>query len=458
MKPHRLPMFIFLIFAPVVINAALPAELYWKSMLPNTTMPKAIKDLLSAGNMGKTICDDLNSQLLVWQLHEDPAAIDQLRDDPNSQLLVWQKHEDPAATDQLHDDPNSQLLVWQKHEGPAAIDQLRDDPNSQLKVWQEHKHPVATDQLRDDPNSQLKVWQKHEDPTATDQLRDDPNSQLKVWQKHKDPEAIDQLRDDPNSQLLVWQKHEDPAATDQLRDDPNSQLLVWRHCATETHSRDDSGKFLFLSENDLHPGKKLKMLFTKSPYPTTLIPHEVADTIPFSLKKVPEILKMFSIEPESKKAKIIKGVIHHCQEPPTKGEEKHCATSLESMVDYATSKLGKNVKAYSTEVEKETKLQTYTIAPGVKKISDEVMACHQTHYPYVVFHCHQVGGLSRAYFVPLEGSDGTRVKAIVVCHSDTSDWDVDHLAFRTLKIDPGTASVCHFSPADNVVWIPHKTT
>ncbi|KAI4331768.1 hypothetical protein L6164_016725 [Bauhinia variegata] len=499
---------------PLVINAALPPELYWKSMLPNTTMPKAVKDLLSAGSIGNAMIKDPNSPIFIWrrattnQLHNDlnnpvffwrSVTTNQLQDDPNNPIIFWQR----ARTNKLHDDPNNPIFFWR----PVATDQLQDDPNNPIFFWQR----ATTDQLHDDPNNPIFFWRRattdqlHDDPNnpiffwqplaTTDQLHDNPNNPIFFWQ----PVATDQLQDDPNNPIFFWRRattdqlHDDPnnpiffwrrAITDQLHDNSNNPIFFWRHATTDqlhdnpnnpiffwqrattdqlhddpnnpisvNQTLDDSSKILFFLENDLSPGKKLEMLFTKSPYSKILIPREVADAIPFSVEMLPEILKMFSVEPGSKEAQTIKTAIHHCEEPPRiKGAQKHCATSLESMVDYITSKLGKNVKAYSTEVEKETKLQTYTISPGVKKISDEVIACHQKHYPYALFHCHKVGNSNRAYFVPLEGSDGTRVKAIAVCHSDTSEWDPNHLALRTLKIKPGTAPVCHFSPADNIFW------
>ncbi|XP_052111649.1 BURP domain protein RD22 [Arachis duranensis] len=136
-----------------------------------------------------------------------------------------------------------------------------------------------------------------------------------------------------------------------------------------------------------------------------------------------------------------------------KGEEKYCATSLESMVDFSTSKLGKNVDLVSTEISKETKLQSYKVAAGVKKINhgNKAVVCHKQNYPYAVFYCHKTETIM-AFKVPLEGADGSRVKAAAVCHTDTSGWNPKHLAFQVLKVKPGTP-VCHFLPEDHVVWV-----
>ncbi|KNA03061.1 hypothetical protein SOVF_212750, partial [Spinacia oleracea] len=46
------------------------------------------------------------------------------------------------------------------------------------------------------------------------------------------------------------------------------------------------------------------------------------------------------------------------------------------------------------------------------------------------------------------------VEAVAVCHMDTSQWSPNHASFRVLKIKPGSSPVCHFFPADNLVWVP----
>ena len=56
---------------------------------------------------------------------------------------------------------------------------------------------------------------------------------------------------------------------------------------------------------------------------------------------MPEIMNYFSVKPDLKEAEIMKKTVKECEEPRTKGEEKYGATSLESMVDFNTNKLGK---------------------------------------------------------------------------------------------------------------------
>jgi hypothetical protein len=99
-------------------------------------------------------------------------------------------------------------------------------------------------------------------------------------------------------------------------------------------------------------------------------------------------------------------------------------------------------------------MQQYVIAKGVKRFGEKnkAVVCHKENYPYAVFYCHKTD-TTKVYSVPLEGVDGNRVKAVAVCHTDTSQWNPKHLAFQVLKVQPGTVPVCHFLPQDHVVWV-----
>ncbi|KAL1291211.1 hypothetical protein HN51_059770 [Arachis hypogaea] len=234
---------------------------------------------------------------------------------------------------------------------------------------------------------------------------------------------------------------------------PNSPF-IYRYAASETQLHDDPNVALFFLQKDLHPGTKFNLHFTKTTDDAAaFLPRQVADSLPFSSNKVEDVFSKLSVDPQSDEANAIKNTIKECEEPGIKGEEKYCATSLESMVDFSTSKLGKNIDVVSTEISKETKLQSYNVAPGVKKINHEnkAVVCHKQNYPYALFYCHKTE-TTMAFKVPLEGADGSRVKAAAVCHTDTSGWNPKHLAFQVLKVKPGTP-VCHFLPEDHVVWV-----
>ncbi|MED6200594.1 hypothetical protein PIB30_086735 [Stylosanthes scabra] len=212
-----------------------------------------------------------------------------------------------------------------------------------------------------------------------------------------------------------------------------------------------NGTFFF--EHDLLPGKKLILGHIVPSDEFTFLPDKIAKTIPFSSNRLPEILNRLNIEADSAEAKSIKSSLEHCENPAMNGEDKYCATSLESLVDFAVSKLGRNIRLLSTEFERETQDRQYSVATeGAKKIAEKGMVCHQMDYPYAVFYCHKVK--TRTYSVPLVASnDGTRVKAIAVCHPDTADWSPDYIPFKMLNTKPG-ATICHFLSTDTVIWVP----
>ncbi|KAJ6697594.1 hypothetical protein OIU85_003917 [Salix viminalis] len=209
---------------------------------------------------------------------------------------------------------------------------------------------------------------------------------------------------------------------------------------------------IFYLYNDLHPGKKMKIRFTDGGTKVSFLPRQVAESIPFSSDKIPEILKYFALEVNSKEAQIIREEIGGCEEPNLEREEKFCATSLESLIDFNVERLGQNVRVISTEAGKK---QEYTVSARARMIGDDKAAvCHKMRYPYAVHYCHVIAD-TEVYVVPLVGADGTKVKAVTVCHLNTSAWSPDHMAFEVLKIKPGSA-VCHFLNSDTLVWVPAK--
>nr|CAD1834037.1 unnamed protein product [Ananas comosus var. bracteatus] len=215
---------------------------------------------------------------------------------------------------------------------------------------------------------------------------------------------------------------------------PGKNPFLYTYAATDTQLHDDRDVALFFLEKDLRPGATFTLHFTK-----TARTH-------------------FSIDQNSVEAEEMKNTLHECEEPAMNGEKKTCATSLESMVDFATSSLGtRRVRAISTTVhgEPQARKQRYAITgSGVRRanIGDEVVACHAEAYAYAVFYCHAAGS-TRAYEVSMVGEeDGARAEAVAVCHTDTAAWNPKHLAFQVLKVAPGSVPVCHFLPQDSVVW------
>ncbi|OMO54417.1 hypothetical protein COLO4_36492 [Corchorus olitorius] len=185
---------------------------------------------------------------------------------------------------------------------------------------------------------------------------------------------------------------------------------------------------------------------------TTFLPDQVSKSIPFSSDKLPEILKHFSFETESSEANAMKQAMKACERKAMHGEAMYCATSFESFVDWSVSKLGKNIKLLSNELEKETKNSVFKIGKGIQNMGENEIVCHKMSYPYAVFLCHSIDK-TVVYKVPLVGIDGTKVNALAICHKDTSAWDPNHPALLFLKVKPGTVPICHFVVRDTLVWV-----
>ncbi|CAN8252295.1 unnamed protein product [Cochlearia groenlandica] len=242
---------------------------------------------------------------------------------------------------------------------------------------------------------------------------------------------------------------------------PGPNPFVYYYAASETQLHDDPKAALFFLEKDLVPGKSMNLRFNaKDGYcgKAAFLPRVDAETVSFGSEKFSEILETFSVKPGSVEAKMMKKTIEECEAKKVDGEEKYCATSLEAMVDFCVSKLGKNrVRAVSTKVDKENApMQKYEIAAaGVKKLSnDNSVVCHKQKFPFAVFYCHKAMKTT-VYSVPLIGENAMRAKAVAVCHKNTSAWNPNHLAFKVLKVKPGTVPICHFLPETHVVWFKY---
>ncbi|XP_022896882.1 BURP domain protein USPL1-like [Olea europaea var. sylvestris] len=242
--------------------------------------------------------------------------------------------------------------------------------------------------------------------------------------------------------------------------DENSGKNLHEYSMSHTNHLDPELNVFFYI-NELKVGKKMPIYFPiKDPSTSPpLLSKEESDSIPFSSEKLPYILQLFSFLKGSKQAKAMENTLQHCEFPPLKGETKFCATSLESMLDSTRSIFGFKVKfkvLTTTHLTKSiTLLQNYTILEVPEEIlARKIVACHTLPYPYTVFYCHSQESDNKLFKVSLVGEDGGRVEAAAICHMDTSHWDPEHVSFRVLKTRPGASPVCHFFPADNLIWIP----
>ena len=223
----------------------------------------------------------------------------------------------------------------------------------------------------------------------------------------------------------------------------------------------DPSSMVFFTLNDLKVGRTMSLYFRERDPSVSpqFLPREKADSIPFSSKQLPYLLQHFSFQPGSSQAKGMEHTLNQCETRPIKGEIKFCATSLESMLDFAHTIFGLDTdfKILSTTHIKNSRTiyQNYTVLEVPKEISaPKVVACHTMPYPYAIFYCHSLESQNKVFKVSLAGQNGDRLKAVAICHMDTSQWNHHHASFQVLGIKPGSSHVCHFFPAENHVFVP----
>ncbi|XP_058744315.1 unknown seed protein USP-like [Vicia villosa] len=149
---------------------------------------------------------------------------------------------------------------------------------------------------------------------------------------------------------------------------------------------------------------------------------------------------------DEKEARILN---NYCGTPSAIGEDKHCALSLESMIDFSISKLGKNIKVMSSSFSQN---QDKYVVEEVKKIGDKAVMCHKLNFKKVIFYCHVVNATT-TYTVPLVAFDGTKSKALTICHHDTRGMNPIVLN-EVLNVKPGTVPICHFIGNKAIAWVP----
>ncbi|KAE9586647.1 putative BURP domain-containing protein [Lupinus albus] len=223
----------------------------------------------------------------------------------------------------------------------------------------------------------------------------------------------------------------------------------------------DPSLMVFFTLKDFKAGKRMPIHFPKRDPETSpkLWPKEQADSIPFSLNQLPYLLKLFSFSPNSPQAIAMQSTLSECESKPIKGEIKFCATSYESMLEFTHRIIGlkSDLQSFATlhQTKSSVTFQNYTILDTLMKIeAPKMVACHTMPYPYGIFYCHSQESENRVYRVLLEGDNEDKVEAMVVCHLDTSEWSPSHVSFQVLGVTPGTSSVCHFFPADHLIWVP----
>ncbi|KAK4406291.1 Polygalacturonase 1 beta-like protein 1 [Sesamum angolense] len=157
--------------------------------------------------------------------------------------------------------------------------------------------------------------------------------------------------------------------------------------------------------------------------------------------------------PESSK-EAIGTTLSYCNADAIKGELKVCPKSLEEMIHFSKSALGKDRLLALTS--KSTKGSGDELKIGKIKQFDveKIIACHEMYLPFATYFCHSLPS-SRIYSVDfVETKSGAPVNTVLaICHMDTSSWPADHVAFQILKSVPGQGEACHWLNEIDLAWI-----
>ncbi|KAG2611188.1 hypothetical protein PVAP13_4KG123700 [Panicum virgatum] len=200
-------------------------------------------------------------------------------------------------------------------------------------------------------------------------------------------------------------------------------------------------------------------VFPNRPIPSAILSHFSARSVSVSMAR-----DMWS-------------TLSSCEHPrEVVGEQKACATSLESMHKFVASALGtSSIHAFSTSLDvpeegiaslsdiyKVAAMRALTTHGATKEPSNTV-TCHSMSFPFVLFYCHAVNP-TRIYeitlkkvkngVVPAVKRRSPVVRALAVCHVDTSGFDPTLNYWVKLGLKPGQASVCHFLTRGDVLWTP----
>ncbi|KAL0377087.1 UNVERIFIED_CONTAM: Polygalacturonase 1 beta-like protein 1 [Sesamum calycinum] len=207
-------------------------------------------------------------------------------------------------------------------------------------------------------------------------------------------------------------------------------------------------RFSFFKLSILKEGNTIHLSNLKESLPyRAFLPPQMASKITLTPKGIAKVF------PESSK-EAIGTTLSYCNADAIKGELKVCPKSLEEMINFSKSALGKNRLLALTS--KSTKGSGDELK--IRKIKqfdvEKIIACHEMYLPFATYFCHSLPS-SRIYSVDfVETKSGAPVNTVLaICHMDTSSWPADHVAFQILKSVPGQGEACHWLNEIDLAWI-----
>ncbi|KAK7309688.1 hypothetical protein RJT34_06620 [Clitoria ternatea] len=212
----------------------------------------------------------------------------------------------------------------------------------------------------------------------------------------------------------------------------------------------------FFREKTLKQGTVMPMPDIRDKMPKrSFLPRSILSKLPFSTSKISELKHVFKASDNGSMESMMRDSLGDCERVPSRGETKRCVGSLEDMIDFATSVLGRNVVVRSTQNVNGSKKNV--MVGRVSKINGgkvtRSVSCHQSLFPYLLYYCHAVPKV-RVYEADLlDPKTKAQINhGVAICHLDTSDWSPTHGAFLSLGSGPGRIEVCHWIFENDMAW------
>uniref|UniRef100_A0A7N2LB56 BURP domain-containing protein n=1 Tax=Quercus lobata TaxID=97700 RepID=A0A7N2LB56_QUELO len=187
---------------------------------------------------------------------------------------------------------------------------------------------------------------------------------------------------------------------------------------------------IFFRESMLKKGKVMPMPDIKDKMPErSFLPRSISSKLPFSTSKISELKKIFHAEDNSTMETMIVEALNKCEKAPSPGETERC-----------------NVKGSKQNI----------MIGSVKGINGgkvmQLVACHQTLFPYLLYSCHSVPKV-RVYEVDiLDPNSKAKINhGVASCHMHTSDSNPNQPEL-TIASGPGQIKACHWVFENRLIW------
>jgi len=212
----------------------------------------------------------------------------------------------------------------------------------------------------------------------------------------------------------------------------------------------------FFRERMLKEGTVMPMPDIRDKLPSrSFLPRSILAKLPFASSKLNNMKQVFNVSKNSFMEKMIVDSLSECERAPSKGEIKRCVGSLEDMIDFATSILGRNVTVRSTENVNGS--NNNVMVGQVREVNGgnvtELVSCHQSLFPYLLYYCHSVPNIRIYEANLLDPKSKVKINhGVAICHLDTTAWSPTHGAFMALGFGPGQIEVCHWIFENDMTW------